>query len=65
MPLDVDNVLPGIEIWFGTDPANEISFIHHMDTCAAMNTGNLLVHKWLMTQNPELVAEYIQFNDAH
>ena len=36
-----------------------------MDTCAAMNTGNLMVHKWSMTQNPELVAEYIQLDDAH
>ena len=35
-----------------------------MDTYAAMNTGNLTVHKWLMTKYPELVAEYIQVNDS-
>lgn len=65
MPLDVDNGLPGIELWFGTSSENECCFICHMDTCAAMNTGNLTVHKWVMTTYPELVAEYIQFDDQH
>ena len=62
IPLDVDKGLPGIELWFGTNLSNECCFIFHMDTCAAMNTGNLTVHKWLMTKYPELGAEYIQFN---
>ena len=65
MPLDVDNGLPGIELWFGNNEKDEISFICHMDTCAAMNTGNLSVHKWLMTSHPHLVAEYIQFDDTN
>ena len=52
MSLDVDNGLPGIALWFGLSPANEISFICHMDTCKAMNTGNLTVHKWLMRKTP-------------
>ena len=56
MLLDVDNGLPGIELWFGTQADHEVGFICHMDTCAAMNTGNLLVHKWLMTRHPHLVA---------
>jgi len=64
MPLDVDNGLPGIELWFGTCQKDELCFICHMDTCAAMNTGNLTVHKWLMTKYPHLVAEYIQFDDS-
>ena len=64
MPLDVDNGLPGIELWFGTSQEDELCFICHMDTCAAMNTGNLTVHKWLMTKYPHLVAEYIQFDDS-
>ena len=29
-----------------------------------MNTGNLTVHNCLMTQHPEIVAEYIQFDDT-
>ena len=63
MPIDVDNGLPGIELWFGSDSASEVAFICHMDTCAAMNTGNLLVHQWLMTTYPHIVAEYIQYDD--
>ena len=65
IPLDVDNGLPGIELWFGTHVDNKVGFIYHMDTCAAMNTVNLLVHKWFMTQHPHLVAEYIQFDDSY
>ena len=63
MPLDVDNGLPGIELWFGNNADNEMGFLCHMDTCAAMNTGNLAVHQWLMSTHPHLVAEYIQFDD--
>ena len=36
-----------------------------MDTCAAINTGNLLVHQWLMTTHPHLVAEFIQYDDKN
>ena len=57
MPLDVDNGLPGIELWFGTH-------MNHEDTCAVMNTGDLLFHKWLMTKHPHLVADYIQFDNS-
>ena len=63
MSLDVDNRQLGIALWFGTDQPNEISFICYIDTCTAVNTGNLTAHKWLITQNPYLVAEYIQFDD--
>jgi len=65
MPLDVDNGLPGIELWFGNNATEEIGFICHMATCAAMNMGNLSVHQWLMTTHLHLVAEYIQFDDVH
>ena len=40
MPIDVDNGLPGIELWFGREEADEVGMLCHMDTCAAMNTGN-------------------------
>ena len=29
-----------------------------------MNTGNLQVHQWLMTEHPHLVTEYIQYDDT-
>lgn len=63
MPLDVDNGLPGLQFWFGTEASNEVGFIYHMDTCAAMNTKNLTVHKWVITNHPHFVAEYIQYDN--
>ena len=63
MPIDVDNGPPSIGLWFGREEANEVGLLCHMDTCTAMNTGNLAVHQWLITTQPHLVAEYIQFDD--
>ena len=65
MPLDVDNGLPGIELWLGRDTTSEFRLLMHLDSCATMDTGNLSVHQWLMTNHPHLVAEYIQYNNAH
>ena len=65
MPLDVDNRLHGIELWCGTSEKNEVDFLCHMDVCAAINNGNLAVHQWLITTQPHMVAEYIQFDDSH
>ena len=45
MPIDVDNGLTGIELYFGREEANEVGMLCHMDTCAAMNTGNLAVQQ--------------------
>ena len=61
MPLDLDNGLPGIAIRF----TNDIFFLNHVDTCAAMNTGNLLVHQWIISNHPSIVAEYCQFDDSN
>ena len=63
MSLDIDNGLPGIEMWFGTNKANEVGFLCHLDTCAVMNTYNLKDYQWLMTQYPGIVAEYLQYDD--
>ena len=64
MPLTVDNKLPGCLLRFGKTEKDEVSFICHVDTCAAMSTGNLLSHQWLMTKYPSIVAEYIQYDDV-
>lgn len=63
MPLDVDNGLPGVEMRLGTTDDTEVTFICHVDTCAAMSTGNLQLHEWIMTTYPDIVAEYIQYDD--
>ena len=62
MPLDLDNGLPGFLVHFGTCDDNKISMLCHVDTCAAMNTGNLLFHQWIITTYPDVIAEYVQFD---
>ena len=59
MPLDVDNGLLVVELWFGSNDDNEVGFMCHLDTCAAIDTGNLRVHQWLMTKHPDIVTEYL------
>jgi len=65
MPLDLDNGLPAIEFRFGSRIDDEICFLCHIDTCAAMNTGNLLVHQWIITKHPYIVSSYEQFDDEN
>ena len=62
MPLDVDNGLPGVELWFGHESVSEVGLLCHLDSCAAINTGNLHVHQCLITAHPHLVAEYLQYD---
>ena len=64
IPLDVNNVLPGIELWFSDNEKNEVGSIFLMNKRAAMNMGNLAVYKWLMMTHPHLVVEYMQFDDC-
>ena len=57
MPLDSDNGLPGVVIRIGkTNNDDTISFLAHVDTCAAMNKGKLLLHKYIMKKHPSFVA---------
>ena len=35
-----------------------------LDTGAAMNSGSLTYHLWVMSQSPEMVAEFIQCGDG-
>ena len=65
IPLNVSNGLPTIDLWFGSDNESEVGFMCYIDTCAAMNTGNLNIHQWLINQYPYMVAEYIQYDDVN
>ena len=65
MPLDLDNGLPAIEVRFGSNSNDETCFLCHVDSCAAMNTGNLLMHEWIMTTNPGIVCSYEKFDDEN
>ena len=46
MSLDVDNSLPGIELWVGNSEASEVDLLYHLNSFAAMDTVNLQVHNW-------------------
>ena len=65
MPLYLYNGLPGIVLRIRkTNNDDNISLLAHVDTCAAMNTGNLLLHKYIMIKHPSLFSEFVQYDNA-
>jgi hypothetical protein len=66
MPIAIDNGLPHITFDLGSDASVDPTlYCGLMDTCGALNTGYLLFHLWLMSERPNLVAEFISFDDAN
>ena len=63
--LDVDNGLPGVELWFGHESMSKVGILYHLYSCATMNTGNLHVHQRLVAAHPHLVGEYIEYNKSN
>ena len=48
-----------------TSEADEVIFFTHADLCAAMKVCNLVLRKWIVTTKPEIVHNYIKFNDKN
>jgi hypothetical protein len=65
MPVAIDNGLPHVSFDLGADASIDPSLVGLMDTCGALNTGCLLFHLWLKSERPDLVAEFISFDDAN
>jgi hypothetical protein len=65
MPIAIDNGLPHISFALGSDSHLDPSLNGLMDTCGALNTGYLLYHLWLMSERPDLVAEFVSFDDSN
>ena len=65
MSLPISDGLPAIEIRFGTSDNDEVPCSIHLDTCASINTGNLLLHQWLITTHPKIVHRYEQFDNTN
>ena len=63
MLIAIDNGLPHITFSLGSDPTLDPTLCGLMDTCGAPNTAYLLFHLWLMSERPDLVAEFISFGD--
>jgi hypothetical protein len=65
MPIAIDNGLPHIAFDLGSDASLDPSLSGFLDTCGALNTGYLLFHLWLMSERPDLVAEFVSFDDSN
>ncbi len=64
-PIRIDNKMPAITFCLGKSPDDSVSLVCLYDTCAALSTGNLLFHQWVVTTFPELVHSFVQFDDAN
>jgi hypothetical protein len=62
MPIAIDNGLPHISFTIGSDHDSDPLLCGLMDTCGALNTGYLLFHQFVMSERPDLVTEYIEFD---
>ena len=64
MPISINNSLPSVHLNVGllVDEENKMRML--LDTSAAMNTGNLAYHQWVMSQCPSMVAEYLECGDG-
>jgi hypothetical protein len=65
MPIAIDNGLPHITVTLGANPATDPTLCGLMDTCGALNTGYLTFHLWLMSERPDLVVEFLSFDDSN
>jgi hypothetical protein len=64
MPIRVDNGLPHIRISLGPLDGN-ISLSALFDSGAALSSGYLPYHLWIMRENPEIVASFERFDDEN
>jgi hypothetical protein len=64
-PIRIDNKMPAITFDLGTSPDHGVSLVCLYDTCAAVSSGNLLFHQWVITTYPELVHSFVQFDDSN
>jgi hypothetical protein len=64
MPIAIDNGLPHITFDLGAAPSL-VELRGLMDTCGALNTGYLLFHLWLKSERPDLVADFVSFDDSN
>jgi hypothetical protein len=65
MPIAIDNGLPHITFDLGSASDSDPSICGLMDTCGALNTGYLSFHLWLKSERPDIVAEFVSFNDGN
>lgn len=64
MPLAVHNGLPACQLELGWK-RDECGILALVDTGAAVNVGNLFYHQFLMSQIPEAVESYEEFDGSN
>ena len=65
VPVAINDGMPHITVGLGFDNSIDPPLACLMDTCGAINTGCLLFHLWLKSERPDLVAEFMSFDDAN
>jgi hypothetical protein len=64
-PIRINNLMPAITVNLGHSLDAAVSLVCLYDTCAAVCSGNLLFHQWVITTYPDLVHSFEQFDDAN
>ena len=63
MPIRVDNGLPHLCLNLGLDSDATLSVL--FDSGAALSSGYLPYHLWIMRENPDIVASFERFDDSN
>jgi hypothetical protein len=63
MPIRVDNGLPHLRLNLGLHADATLSVL--FDSGAALSSGYLPYHLWIMRENPDIVASFEQFDDSN
>jgi hypothetical protein len=65
VPIAIDNGLPHITFDLGAETGLDPSLCGLMDACGALNNGYLLFHLWLKSERPDLVTNFVSFDDSN
>ena len=65
MTLSVSDGLPASKLRLDDCDVHKVPCRFHLDSYDIMNTGNLLVHQWLVTKYPKIVDSYENVYDAN
>jgi hypothetical protein len=64
-PIRINNKMPAIAFDLGTTTDGAVALVCLYDTCAAVCSGNLFFHQWVITTYPQLVHSFETFDDAN
>jgi hypothetical protein len=63
MPIAIDNGLPHVHFELGK-LSSDVVLSGLADTCGALNTGYKRYHQYIMSEHPEIVHEYLEFDSS-